>query len=52
MITVADLVRLLQDKDQDEKVEAVIATTDGRIIVAYARSQAPNMIKMLNLLEK
>lgn len=52
MITVADLVRLLQDKDQDEKVEAVIATTDGRIIVAFIGEQAKHMAKALKLFVK
>jgi hypothetical protein len=52
MITAADLVRLLQDKDQNEKVEALIATSDGRIIVAYIGDQAKSMAKAIKLFVK
>lgn len=52
MITIAELVRLLQEKDQSESVEGLIATSDGRIIVAYVGDQAKNMAKALKLFTK
>lgn len=52
MITIASLIRLLQDKDQDERVEVLISTSDGRIIVAYLGDQAKNMAAAIKLFAK
>lgn len=47
--TVADLILVLQAKDQAAKVEYVICKTDGEFVAVNVEKQAQPLIKMLKL---
>lgn len=49
MITVADLIKQLETKDPNAEVEAIVATTEGQIVVMYVATQAKPIIKVLRL---
>lgn len=47
--TVAQLIEILQGKEQNELVEYVVVKTDGELVTVDVQQQAKPMAKMLKM---
>ena len=44
-----EFIVVLQEKDQDAEVEFIVVTTDGVMVCMDIKTQAPNSLKLLKL---
>lgn len=49
MIKISELIEVLKTKNPDDEVEAVVAKTDGQVIVMYVHTMAKAITKALKL---
>jgi len=48
-IKIKDLVKKLEQKDQDDEVEFIVVTTKGMMVCMDIKTQAPNTLNLLKL---